>query len=304
MNIALMILRLSLLIVGLFGFTVSTNADVLWLKGKDQPLVGALIGTDTAGTVEFGVAGEDSISTFPAEVVDVAIKTFDTKRLSSLSPERISEYRDHAEELAAQKIDPEARELAIRLLLIAAYLGDKQDEIAIVDSALASLIPLARSPDESSKLMTLQTLYSKNSIHIDRNADLDATSSELKTTVAAKKLLECVRHARREQFEAARSVLQSAEVMRELKNWSKLVSMAEMDNVLNSDRLTTQQLKKLLTLESALLDPDDSIADQTHGWYEQSRERTDAWTSIPTFGNVTEFDPSLSVYRDGQWQHP
>jgi len=50
----------------------------------------------------------------------------DRKRLEGLSKAEPRKYREYAEELAAQKDDPEARDMAMRLFLIAAYLDPRK----------------------------------------------------------------------------------------------------------------------------------------------------------------------------------
>ena len=90
--------------------------------------------------------------------IEEMIINVDEHRLENLVPDRPSEYRDYAEELAPQIADPVARDLARRLLLLAAYhssqLTENQAGLDILSndsrqgfqqSALEMLIKLARS---------------------------------------------------------------------------------------------------------------------------------------------------------------
>ena len=67
------------------------------------------------------------------------------------NPSAPREYALYAEELARFKGDPEAVELAIRLLVIAAYWGDEATQRA----SQLTLVVLARSPDERARMEAL-----------------------------------------------------------------------------------------------------------------------------------------------------
>jgi hypothetical protein len=80
--------------------------------------------------------------------------TIDVKRLEALSPAKPKEYRDYAEELAAHQGDPEARYMAQRLFLIAAYLAPKE----LGSSCMLRMSALASSTAEARKYRAMAFL--------------------------------------------------------------------------------------------------------------------------------------------------
>jgi len=75
------------------------------------------------------------------------IHQLDRNRLENLSKDAPKAYRDYADELAQQTSDPEARDMAMRLFLIAAYLDPEQ----FGPSSLIRMSALAATPAEARK---------------------------------------------------------------------------------------------------------------------------------------------------------
>jgi hypothetical protein len=82
------------------------------------------------------------------------IHQLDRARLEKLTRDNPKDYRDYAEELAQHKEDPEARDTAMRLYLIAAYLDPKQ----FGASSLLGMSALAGSPAEARKCRAMAFL--------------------------------------------------------------------------------------------------------------------------------------------------
>ncbi len=144
-----------LLVVYLSGNPIA-RADVVWIKGEEQPKFGRLIDQDDQKVV-FQLHGqpETNRTEFQRTAIETLVVNFDTQRLENLSPENFADYRDYAEELAAQRKDPVARELAVRLYIIAAA-GSPGD---IRQSSLKGLASLAENNQERQKWNTLRLLY-------------------------------------------------------------------------------------------------------------------------------------------------
>jgi hypothetical protein len=91
----------------------------------------------------------------------------DRKRLEGLSRDNPTAYRDYAEELARQTADPEARDTAMRLYLIAAYLDPQK----LAQGSLHSMSLLAGTPAEARKCRALAFL-------LDPKSDASALKTE------------------------------------------------------------------------------------------------------------------------------
>jgi hypothetical protein len=82
------------------------------------------------------------------------VHTLNVKRLEALSNDNPKAYHDYAQELARQKKDPEARDTAMRLFLIAARLAPEE----FAKSSLMSMSELAGTPAEARKFRALAYL--------------------------------------------------------------------------------------------------------------------------------------------------
>jgi hypothetical protein len=78
----------------------------------------------------------------------------DRARLEGLSKDEPRKYREYAEELAAQKDDPEARDMAMRLFLISAYLDPRKHG----HNALVRMSALAGTPAEARRCLAMAYL--------------------------------------------------------------------------------------------------------------------------------------------------
>jgi hypothetical protein len=84
------------------------------------------------------------------------VNQINRKRLEGLAKDNPKAYRDYATELAGEQGDPEARDMAMRLYLIAAYLDPKQ----FGHSALLSMSRLASTPAEERRCRAMAFLLS------------------------------------------------------------------------------------------------------------------------------------------------
>jgi hypothetical protein len=299
-------------IIAMSWANLSARADTLWLNGNGQPRFGRVVSRPDTGDVLFRLRGEDnaySEQTFARDEIALLVVNIDVPRLESLDPSRLHQYRDYAEELAGQKIDPEARDLAIRLYLIAAAGAHGRNEPDLVESALNGLPELARNELEHEEFARLQLLHARTPRKESTATGQSVIKQEPATSTddrARQQLLQAIRLIRRENNAAALKILSLPDVQAELKKWSELVSAGDVRAMTNSVRLTLPQLRNLLTLEMALQNGEDqpSHASPSPGWSEQAQEPMRDWTRLPTFANVTEFDPARSIFRGGQWLEP
>lgn len=106
-----------------------------------ETLSGRIV-SETAREIRIEVEDDTgmSVRTIAKSLVADVLQPVSAKRLGELTPESPQQYRLYAEELAAKRRDPEAREAATRLFLIAAYL----DPEALGRSCLLGMAGLAR----------------------------------------------------------------------------------------------------------------------------------------------------------------
>ena len=99
--------------------------------------------------------GKEKIKDYELSKIDI-IYQIDVERLKKLDKNDPKAYYDYAEELADKKWkdDPEARDMARRLFLIAAYLDPRQ----FGRSALLSMIPLAGTEAEARRCRAMAFL--------------------------------------------------------------------------------------------------------------------------------------------------
>jgi len=105
-------------------FIVQTPAWSILIETAQKKRVGGFVESEDAKTLVLRVRsadGKTATQSFKKANIKV-IHRIDTKRLEQLKRDDPAGYRGYAEELAEQKADPEATELALRLFLIAAYL--------------------------------------------------------------------------------------------------------------------------------------------------------------------------------------
>ena len=307
MNIQASFRKVGLVFFMFLGCKGFAYGDVLWIKGETQPKYGRLISRDDSGEILFRFQAPNDATELrvkDSEIRELVIN-FDVPRLERLSPNKPDEYRDYAEELVAQREDPIARELAIRLFLIAASSAENEHDSSLVESALSGLPELARTQSEQQAFEVLIYLYTpKDHIPVARS-QTDRDPGGLKESgVGRGKLLQAIRYIRQEKPAKATEILLETAVSAELKRWDSICSVTEINQMLTA-KPTLEQLAKLFALEMALRNREAPKRDQTTtGWAEQARLRAKGWTRLPTFDSVTEFDPRKSVYRDGEWVMP
>ena len=139
----------------LLGVAAPASAAIVLLK-SGQTVKGFLVRNNEAEVVlsiPLGDGRREERRWIKAEVDDVIV-TVALDRLEKLDPACPVDYRDYAEELAEKREDPEARETALRLYLLAASL----DEAKLGRSSLLAMAALARSPAEGKSFRAMSFL--------------------------------------------------------------------------------------------------------------------------------------------------
>src|SRR5262249_41471529 len=136
-------------------FCAASPAPAILIDSKGTE-VGGYLEKDDGKTLTIRVRrpdGSERKEEFSLAKITV-LHRLDVKRLEGLSPSNPKGYRDYAEELAAHKNDPEARDTAMRLYLIAARLAPEK----FGTSSLLSMSALASTPAEARKCRAMAFL--------------------------------------------------------------------------------------------------------------------------------------------------
>ena len=281
---------------------------IVFTKNRDEPIRGFLIG-ENAISIEVHEplpSGDVRKHILPRVSIDDIIRAVDPERLAALKPEAPEDYRSYAEDLAVKTEDPEARAMAIRLYLIAAYL--KTDELG--RSCLLGMAGLARTPEEERAFRAMSF-----------SLDPDHDASLLKAPKLTASGFTGIKDGDRQALRTALQLLRSGKlneagrhfslppVQAAATYYSHIISESEyQDAIRAAGRLTPRLLRKFLTLEitlTATVPTEASDEPSAFAPWSQLIARDDTKPVIPqTLTSLTEFDPRQSVYRAGEWQAP
>jgi hypothetical protein len=298
-------------LLGLFLFScVSASrvkADVIFLTGNERARVGRIV-SQNKQEVRFQVYenGKPSkTSTFQSAKVLEVVQTIHPERLEALSPTNPSGYRNYAEELAAHETDPVASKLAKRLFLIAAYHSDGNLRV----SCLSSMLGLAESKAERRSLELLRYLATPGNSNLPFLDLQEPNGTESLSADNSRLLVKLIQDIRRGQSPDAEKTLASEDTENLFRS-QNLISKQELVQMTRVNQISKAQLLKLLSVEIQLKTNNaESSKSKTAGgasddWGELAFEKSDAVFRLPNLKSVTEFDPTLSVFRDGQWALP
>lgn len=214
-----------------------------------------------------------------------------------LNPDQPQRYLELAETLAIESADPSAAQVARRLYLLAVCYGTPDQ----VERGLHGLRQLTPAGEQLQSIEAYQFLQSgiQPSAAQPTSVPEEPLDAETRT-----KFLTLVQTIRREASQQAINLLRD-EFLRE--RWKSLrlnCPLAELDQMARAPSLSRDQMRKLLTLEVALLSRAPKLPGPSSrgGWSEQSLHTEGGIHRLPTLDQLTEFDPESCVYRDGQWQ--
>jgi hypothetical protein len=255
------------------------------------------------GTYDQQVIGRDQIEDM--------IRTVSAERLAELRKDNPPGYRDYAEELAEKRKDPDARETALRLYHIAAYL----DPAGLGRSCLLGMVALARTPAEERKFRAMVYL-------LDPEHDTRVLKKDVKRPVErpsgltpgdAQELVESLQLMRRDLWRnaliAARreNVKTAFDYIKHILSYDEFIEMGERRRT-----LTPGELRRVLLAEASLIRvigsteelPDAKPAVGHVSW---SRIMTTSPpTPVPSLSleTLTQYDPAKCEYRDNKWVKP
>jgi hypothetical protein len=207
--------------------------------------------------------------------------------------------------LAEKKADPDARAAALRLYVIAAHL----DPDKLGRSSLLGMTALARTPQEERRIRAMSYL-------LDPAHDASALKQETRVTVAAsddeaaarESLLSMVRSLRRGQASIARRQAERKEAAPLFEKFGRGMTQQEFLALcraappLPPDRLA-RLIRWELALEGAATEEAKSPS-ELPSWSSAIATGDDKPIRPLTLETLTEFDPRLSIYRDGKWVTP
>lgn len=304
--IRLLAASLSLLLVGeAFGVVIVTEAG--------KRIAGYLVSmTSDEVVVRIHLQG-GSVRTerYPRKSVTV-LESFKPARLEALKPSDPRSYRDYAEELIAKKEDPEARDLALRLLILAASLDPEQ----LGKGCMIAAAGIARTAPEERRFRALAylldpghdpaLLQEKSDKAAQRKTGESLADASGKTFVAALKAY------RRGQYQEAEKLAKTPGIETYFQTFGPtshaafLQTCSKAAGVKTPPDPTSDLAKKILRME---LDSEERVGSggaspKASPW---SLALTPDSRRVPpphSLENVTEFSPADSVFVAGKWTKP
>jgi hypothetical protein len=286
---------------------LTTKADVIYRKSAAEPLAGWIQSeTDNELVLRpFSEAKEtDRIRVAKADI-ELRIPAFDRQRLEGLVPSNPASYRDYAEELAARSLDPESRELAVRLYLIVANL----DSGSLRESSLRALYTIARSANEKNRFRALAESFGISISELAPRAGRAEESAPegMWDDPTRLKAIELMRLFRRSQIGPAKTLMGDTRLA---KAWSaniKNPSWSNLELIKGDEQITAEGLQRMIQIQFEL--------EREQTTTEAKRVSATSWNRLIEQGeikpvvmvnlqNVCEFDPRDAVYRDGAWTRP
>jgi hypothetical protein len=192
------------LALGLFFTAPRASAILIEMKDVKNPApIGGYLLNDDGTNLTIRVRtpdGKEQDTTYPLAKVNV-LHRLDVKRLEALTKHDPKAYRDYAEELAGKKEDPEARDTAMRLYLIAGKLAPDK----FGSSSMLGMSGLAGTKAEARKYRALAFLLDPKAgadllnAEVEKPAPLDKSQE-----VAVKDFVRALQYYRTGQVQSAR----------------------------------------------------------------------------------------------------
>ena len=296
-------MALSLSLLPLLG---EAWADVLVVRGQAKPMVGTVV-AEQEDRVTIAIKDAEGITReqiVPRDQILLIARAEDPARLDALQAGQWEGYRELAEELASQRVDPQAVQLAIRLFLIVAY----HERGSAREGSLASLVSLARSPDEERRFRTLAYRYGEN----DRVQWLKPPATAIRAPLSAldrEMLLRTVRLVRQDEGEQALLLMRQEGFTTMYLTVEHLLPFQDLKRYAYDHSLSPRRTADLVRFELALLAPDFAPGDSTEvvrgttGWSSIGLETLPPLHDVDWL-NASEFDPRDHVYENGSWRRP
>lgn len=276
--------------LGCFNISTAVRADGLWIRGSHEPRFG-ILRTRTESEIEFDCwdpqRGLFERQSFAVDQVESFVRNFDAARLERLDPSQPQAYLDYCEELLPQAQDPIARELAVRLALIAAW----KSSGALRKSSLRLLVTAARNESESDRFAQLEWLLGG---HLEQEVGQPAKAP---TDLSKETWLELIVAIRSGKQEIAARLLGPLEGSASVPSgWN----LAELKRLNSLQQLSSKELAALIQMEWEIRAgmPSGRASGE---WAQEALADRGPAILIPTLETACEMDPNESYYRNGQW---
>jgi len=300
----------------------TASAVVLLVRGNDRPVGGYLVREDAEvivirDTAEPGKGREREFR--KSDLLDIIV-TVSTDRLARLRAGKPDDYRDYAEELAEKRRDPEARDMALRLFLISAHRAPER----LGRSSMLAMAEIARDADEANRFRAMAFLLDPNHdsqllpAADSRSAGVakaDPREASRESNRESSPMLLALRQLRRGERDAARKIAERITGRGEIAAVPGVLSNDEFLAACREKPLAAPTLQKILRAEIALLDQaagnrpgravvaEPATTDEPR-WQRELRLRGPAAALPLDLERLSEFDPRLCEFREGQWTLP
>ena len=290
----------SIVLLWITSFASVAQADVVWIVGQDDPIYGIVESSDEQQIVfRETVDGQKfSARTIQRSSIETLVINHDPQQLAKLPSGQWETWLSLAETLHAQKKDPVARNLAIRVLVIVVANSERENQR---QTAIEELVSLARSESERQKFNQLRYLETGHgSVPKKIAGEFENFESSEKKAVA-----DLVRRVRLQETSTeelsrngkAKEIVLSLD---EVCSWEDLLQMSR------TNRIDEPSLRRLVELELKLRQNSDGGSENAtrSDWHVLAQQVGHHELTLPRIENVTEFDPRATRFADGKWMKP
>jgi hypothetical protein len=301
------------LALGWFGLSSPARAILLVETTPGSVPVGGYLVSEDGKKLKIKTlveGGREKFTEYELSKIKI-IHRVDNSRLEKLNKDDPKGYFEYATELADRKLaaDPEARDLARRLFLIAAYLDKRQ----FGNEALLNMGSLASTPGEARRCRALASLF-----------DTRDGAKPLKPEPLSK-----VPTGALQDFQKALQLYRTGDIANARKRANQkdmdlVFSMApgkmdkatflqwciDADGPSGSQSLSEDRLRMVLQAELWVLEQlsrgdtgDKTSAGETK-WSSILQSRQVGSVPVLSLETVSEFDPRKCLYREGKWVVP
>lgn len=300
----------ALILVAAVLWASPARAVVVLTKDSNVPLAGYLVSrTETRVVIKIPQNNDQwqERSILRSDILELIISV-SPERLYSLRPENPRDYYDYAEELAEKQQDPEARDMAIRLYVMAAYLSPDQFGRRAMRGAAA----VARRPAEETKFRAMSFLLDDSHDHaVLKSAEPLSKSNEVDNAKDRQAVVQAVRLLRRGEWAAARRVAERPNTKTAFQSLKSQIHFDDFLAACQEKSVSPPLLRQLIAVELALDETLVTAAAETPK-KERATNLEDRWSRQLYLGGsqpvprldltrLTEFNPEENVYRNGQW---
>lgn len=304
--------RILACVMACYCLPVFVHGDTIFLKDGDT-IFGRFVSEDEQ-SIHFSqrtdVFGEYQTVVIEKSQIAEMVVNIDPVLLEKLDPDQPNEYRDLAEELMTQKTDPEARDLAMRLFVLAIQYGDSK----IHASCFSGLIYLSNDQDEEKQIRALANIMVPQANQSWLSPVESSSSNRVETDDRAgqlHQLAEALKQLRSEQRREAAVTLSKPWMDDVMLPFSVICDGNQLRSWAMAAELETESLARILELEIAIAQQLDRTGNAVEINSQPSAADRQDWSKLAvsgkpirppaTLANLTRFDPGKPWFRNGQW---